>query len=163
MHISITDAHIKAINIISENIVCLTISNFIFSFSLFFTIDLYNLNPLTAKAKIAGIINIFCNNKEVKIKINPFVIPSDAIQAEIVYPKQKPLYKTIPKTIGIPITVVPKNHITTASIIFSLIHSFSNCILFTLSLSLNLPIKLFKYVLISALPRFLYVIYKKYS
>lgn len=116
--ISIKEAIIKINNIINENIVCLTISNFIFSFLLSLTIDLYNLNPLTANAKTAGINNIFCNNVLLNINASPFESPKVEIQTDIVYPKQNPLYKTTPNTTGIPITVVPKNQITTANKIF---------------------------------------------
>ena len=60
-------------NITIENMVCLMISNFIFSLLLSFVIDLYNLNPLTANANIAGINNIFCNNKLINTNDIPFV------------------------------------------------------------------------------------------
>ena len=40
-------------------------------------IDLYNLNPLTANAKIAGINNMFCKNNDEKMNINPFVISKE--------------------------------------------------------------------------------------
>ena len=85
-----------------ENIVCLIISNLIFSFLLSFTIDLYNLNPLTPKANITGIKIRFCNNTEIDIKIMPLENPIVETKVAIVYPKQNPLYTTIPKTIGIP-------------------------------------------------------------
>ena len=49
-------------SIITEKIVCLTISNFMLSFLLSLIIDLYSLIPLTAKAIITGIIIIFCKN-----------------------------------------------------------------------------------------------------
>ena len=98
--------------------VCLNISNFIFSFLLSFIIDLYNLNPLTPKAKIAGINNIFCNNKATKIKLSPFPKPIIDIHSEIVYPKQNPLYNIIPNTTGIPIKKKKKNHIDIANNIF---------------------------------------------
>lgn len=59
-------------NINNEKIVCLVTSNFIFSFLLSFTIDLYNFIPLTAKKIIPGINSIFWNSKEVIINIIPF-------------------------------------------------------------------------------------------
>ena len=85
-----------------ENIVCLIISSLIFSFLLSFIIDLYNLNPLTPNANITGIKIRFCNNTEININVNPLEKPIVLIKVAIVYPKQNPLYKTIPKTIGIP-------------------------------------------------------------
>lgn len=90
------------INITIENIVCLIISNLIFSFLLSFTIDLYNLNPLTPNANITGIKIRFCNNIEININIKPFEKPIVLTKIAIVYPKENPLYKTIPKTIGSP-------------------------------------------------------------
>lgn len=102
MNVSIKEDIINSISITTENTVCLAISIFIFSFLLSFTIDLYNLNPLTAKAKIAGIKIIFCSNIEISMKLNPFDNPITLINVDIVYPKQNPLYNTIPKTIGIP-------------------------------------------------------------
>lgn len=108
INISTTDDINNIINITTENIVCLIISIFIFSLLLSLTIDLYNLNPLTAKAKIAGINNMLCNNILVKMNINPFENPIIDMHIDIVYPRQNPLYVTSPKTIGIPITVVPK-------------------------------------------------------
>ena len=59
--ISIIDEIITNISIKRENRICLTISNFIFSFLLSFIIDLYNFIPLTAIASIAGINIKFCN------------------------------------------------------------------------------------------------------
>ena len=100
--LSIKDDIINNINITIENIVCLIISNLIFCFLLSLIIDLYNLNPLTPKANIAGIKIKFCNNAEINININPFEKPMVLIKVAIVYPKQNPLYKTIPKTIGNP-------------------------------------------------------------
>lgn len=102
MNVSTKEDIINSISIIIENTVCLTISIFIFSFPLSFTIDLYSLNPLTAKAKIAGIKIIFCNNIDINTKLNPLGNPIIVINTDIVYPKQNPLYNTIPKTIGIP-------------------------------------------------------------
>ena len=62
-------------NIKTEKIVCLTISIFIFSFLLSFIIDLYNFIPLTANAKVAGIINKFCSNKVIRQNNIPFPVP----------------------------------------------------------------------------------------
>lgn len=121
INISIIAEIINSINIINEKIVCLKISNFMFSFLLSFIIDLYSLKPLTASARIAGINNIFCINNVTIEKINPLVSPNTNIDVEIVYPRQNPLYSTIPNTIGIPITVVPKNQITTPKIKFCII------------------------------------------
>ena len=75
--ISITDDSNNNINIIKENIVCLTISNFMFSFLLSLIIDLYNLNPLTAKANVAGIKIKFCSTKLNNVKSIPFPIPKN--------------------------------------------------------------------------------------
>lgn len=100
--VSISDETIKATNISNENTVCRKISNFTFSFLLSFTIDLYNLNPLTANANIAGINMIFCRNILINTNSIPFPIPIIVTQADIVYPKQNPLYTTIPNTTGIP-------------------------------------------------------------
>ena len=102
MNVSIKDDTINNIIMTPENTVCLTISIFIFSFLLSFTIDLYNLSPLKARAKIAGIKIIFCSNIETTMKLSPFDNPMTLTNIEIVYPKQNPLYNTIPKTIGIP-------------------------------------------------------------
>jgi hypothetical protein len=71
-------------------------------------LDLYNLNPLTANAKIDGINIIFCSKSKINTNNIPLANPIIVIIADIVYPKQKPLYNIIPNTIGIPITVVPK-------------------------------------------------------
>ena len=118
INISINEDIIITNSITIENMVCLTISNFIFSLLLSFVIDLYNLNPLTANANIAGINNTFCNNRLISTNDIPFVNPITVMHTEIVYPKQKPLYSTTPNTTGIPITVVPKTHIRIANIIF---------------------------------------------
>ena len=118
INISSTDDTINIANITNENTVCLSISNLIFSFLLSFTIDLYNLKPLTANPNMAGINKIFCINKLININIIPFDIPIIPTHIEIVYPKQNPLYRTTPNTIGKPITVVPKNQIITARITF---------------------------------------------
>ena len=105
-------------NIIIENIMCLNNSNFMFSLFLSFIIDLYNLNPLTANAIIAGIRKILGSKKLINVNIIPFCRPSTVTQTDIVYPRQNPLYIIIPNTTGIPIMVVPKNHIVTAKNIF---------------------------------------------
>lgn len=99
---STTDAIQSTIAISPQNIVCLIISIFIFSLLLSFTIDLYSLKPLTLIAIIAGINIMFCKIKLLNIKASPFDVPSTLIHAEIVYPRQKPLYITRPKTAGIP-------------------------------------------------------------
>lgn len=66
------NADISKINKVNvQKIVCLVISNFIFSFLLSFTIDLYNFIPLTASDNIHGINNMFCNNIDVIVKSNP--------------------------------------------------------------------------------------------
>ena len=89
--ISIPDDINNNSNITSEKIVCLSISNFIFSFRLSFIIDLYSLKPLTAKASIAGITKKLWKSRLLNIKINPFDIPKVVIHADIVYPRQNPL------------------------------------------------------------------------
>ena len=81
----------KIKKMIKENIVCLTISNFMFSFLLSLIIDLYNLNPLTAKANVAGIKIKFCSTKLNNVKSLPFPIPKIDTHTDIVYPKQNPL------------------------------------------------------------------------
>lgn len=139
-----TDATNIKINITNENIVCLNISNFIFSLLLSFVIDLYNFIPLTAIANIAGINNILGNKKFTNEKIVPLVIPSMVTDTAIVYPKQKPLYNTIPNTIGMPITVVPKNHKDTANIIFCITLVFNRLRLFNFSMFFICSIKWFK-------------------
>ena len=122
----------RAIIIKTEKTVCLSISNFMLSFLLSLTIALYNLNPLTAIAIIAGINIIFCSNNVDNVNINPPWIPIMLIQADIVYPSINPLYNINPKTIGSPITVVPKNHIILAIIILLIIVCFNNSTLFML-------------------------------
>ena len=82
--LSIKDDIINNINITIENIVCLIISNLIFSFLLSFTIDLYNLKPLTPNANITGIKIKFCNNTEINININPLEKPTVLIKVAIV-------------------------------------------------------------------------------
>ena len=71
INVSITAEILKSIIIKREKIVCLNISSFMLSLLLSFTIDLYNLNPLTAIAIIAGIKIIFCNNKADNVNIKP--------------------------------------------------------------------------------------------
>ena len=102
MYISIKEESINNININKENIVCLIISSFIFSLLLSLIIDLYSLIPLTPNANIIGIKIIFCNSIDTKIKIIPFIVPITLTIVAIVKPKENPLYKIIPKTIGIP-------------------------------------------------------------
>lgn len=69
---SINEANIRTISIIKETIVCLKISNFIFSLLLSFIIELCNFIPLTAKTIMHGINNIFCRRTvEIKNRI-PF-------------------------------------------------------------------------------------------
>ena len=99
---STTDDNIKINNIKKEKTVCLATSIFIFSLFLSFKIDLYNLNPLTAKANIAGINKMFCNSNNISTIKIPCGNPITVTQIEIVYPKQNPLYKIIPNTIGTP-------------------------------------------------------------
>lgn len=60
---------------------------------------------------ITGMNIKFCKKMVDSKNIIPFCVPRTAITAEIVYPIQKLLYITIPKTIGIPITAKPRNHI----------------------------------------------------
>ena len=142
---SITPSRHKFIIFISENIVCLNISIFIVSFFLSFTIDLYSLNPLTAIAIVAGIISIFCKNIELKINVIPCCIPNIFIKIEIVYPKQNPLYIIIPNTIGIPITVVPKNQIISANNTYENILFFNSSMEFIFWLFFNVSINVFIY------------------
>ena len=84
INISIIDAIHENINIIIEKTVCLNTSIFILSLFLSFTIDLYNLNPLTPIAIIAGINIIFCNNKVINTKHIPLPIPIIAIMDAMV-------------------------------------------------------------------------------
>ena len=69
---------------------------------------------------------MFCSTSVVNTNIIPFPAPIIVIIDAIEYPKQKPLYNIIPNTIGIPITVVPKNHNIIASTIFCIIVVFNN-------------------------------------
>ena len=72
---SINDASINKIRINIANIVCLTISNLIFSRLLSFIIDLYSFIPLTASIIVAGItIKFFKNNSQIE-KIIPLYLP----------------------------------------------------------------------------------------
>ena len=105
---------------------CFKIEIFMFSFLLSFIIDLYNFILLTPSISNDGINIIFCKNIVRNIKINPFNFPKVKIHADIVYPKQKPLAKIIPNTIGIPIIVVPENHNRKTSNIFDLISFFNS-------------------------------------
>ena len=121
---STTADTIKITKAILDVTVCFTIPIFIFSFLLSFIIDLYSFILLTPKISIAGINNKFCSNKEVNMNDIPLPNPIVAIVAEIVYPRQNPLNNIIPKTIGIPITVVPANHNKHAKITSSFIFNF---------------------------------------
>ena len=58
-YVSTKEEAINKISIITENIVCLAISTFMFSLLLSFTITLYKFTLLTAIAKSEGIIIIF--------------------------------------------------------------------------------------------------------
>ena len=145
--VSTKEAIINKIIIINENIVCLSISNFMLSTFLSFTIDLYNLNPLTAIAIIAGIKIKFCKTNVIITNNRPFDNPITVIHVDIVYPKQNPLYKTIPKTTGIPITVVPKNQIATPKTTFCAILVFNNCKLFTSDEFFRFVINVFIYLI----------------
>ena len=126
MYVSINAAIINIISINIENIVCLTISIFTFSLLLSFTIDLYSFSPLTASDKTHGINIRFCNNIDVRKNIVPSQVPYVKVNDIIVYPKQKPLYATIPNTSGIPITVEPVNHMIIHNITFFHIELVSN-------------------------------------
>ena len=79
-----------------------------FSFLLSFIIDLYNLILITPNTNNAGMNIIFCKSKDININIVPFTCPKAYTLPAIVYPRQNPLNAIIPNTIGIPITVVPK-------------------------------------------------------
>lgn len=101
---------------INENIVCLSISIFIFSLVLSFIIDLYSLIPLIANANNTGINIIFCKSIDEKINFAPLFAPSVAIMLDILYPRLNPLKHITPYTTNIPITVSPANHRLSASI-----------------------------------------------
>ena len=129
MYVSTTADITSKINIITENNVCLIISNLIFSLLLSFIIDLYTFIPVTAKASNAGIKIIFCINKLHVANIVPFYIPNVATAEDIVYPIQNPLKDTMPNTIGNPIIVEPANHIIIVRITLSFIEFFISSIL----------------------------------
>ena len=84
INISTSEEIINIISITNENMVCLIISSFTFSLLLSFTIDLYNLNLLTAQAKSAGINIIFCKSNDIKVNNIPFESPIIVIQTDIV-------------------------------------------------------------------------------
>ena len=90
-----------------------------------------------------------CNTNDNNTNAIPFGSPKIVIIADIVYPKQNPLYSTIPNTIGIPITVVPKNQSVNANIIFSFKVVLNNSILSIFSVFFNLSINVLKYDVIS--------------
>ena len=69
---SIIDEIINITSISTESIVCLNISNFIFSLLLSFIIELCKFIPLTASTKIAGMNNIFCKNNDENKNTIPF-------------------------------------------------------------------------------------------
>lgn len=73
IYVSAQDATISRKLNNNENIVCLQISSFMFSFVRSFIIDLYSLIPLTAIAKIAGMNIMFCKSIDEKIKIIPLL------------------------------------------------------------------------------------------
>lgn len=73
-----------------------------FSFLLSFIIDLYNFNPLTPNPNKTGTNNRLCKNNDINTNIRPLLIPIILMHADIVKPKQNPLYNIIPNTIGIP-------------------------------------------------------------
>ena len=79
MYVSTTAGITSKINIITENnVLCLIISNLIFSLLLSFIIDLYTFIPVTANASNAGIKIIFCINKLHVANIAPFPIANVA-------------------------------------------------------------------------------------
>ena len=78
---------------------------------------MYSFIQLTPNIIIAGINIAFCRNIVIIINIIPFNFPKTYIHDAIVYPKQNPLTKIMPKTIGIPIIVVPANHNENTNII----------------------------------------------
>ena len=71
--------------------VCLIISNLMFSFLLSCIIELYTFIPLTVSAIIHGIDIIFFRNIFIKNNITPFPVPKTNTIDEIVYPRQNPL------------------------------------------------------------------------
>ena len=84
MYASINDPNKKIIPINEEKTICLNISIFIFSLLLSLTIDLYNLNPLTASASIQGIYIKFCKKIAEKANMIPLPFPNVAIKADTV-------------------------------------------------------------------------------
>ena len=66
------------------------LSNSLLILFLFFWISLHNFIPLSDNKNKVGINIIFCNNNELKEKINPFFVPSIKINVEIVYPNLNP-------------------------------------------------------------------------
>ena len=121
IYTSINEAIIININISKQKKVCLNISTFILSLSLFFIIDLYNLAPLTQILNIAGISIIFCSsNNEIETNI-PFPEPYIYIILLIVKPTEKPLKIIVPYTIGIPIIVAAPSHKTITNITLEVI------------------------------------------
>ena len=88
---------------------------------------------------------MFWSTSVISINKIPFPTPITDIIVAIEYPKQKPLYIIIPNTIGIPITVVPKNHKVIAKIMFSNNVLFRIVIVSNFSVFFNFSIKLLKY------------------
>lgn len=130
-------------------IACLINSFFIFSLSLSFAIDLYNLILLTPNAKIAGMNIKFCkHNPNMQNKI-PENFPRLIEKVPIVNPKHNPLYRINNITIGIPTIVVPAIHIKLAKVKLFFIDTPIISLGFNLSIFLNLFIKSLIYVLIS--------------
>lgn len=78
------DAATNKIAINAENIVCLNISTFMFSFLLSFMIDLYNFIPLTPSANTHGMYIIFCNNNDAMQNQIPLNIGNVIIIEDIV-------------------------------------------------------------------------------
>lgn len=75
---------INNISIKNEKIVCLMISNFIFSTLRSCMIALYNLAPLTPNAMIHGIDIMLCNNSVDKEKMIPLLKPKVERKDEMV-------------------------------------------------------------------------------
>ena len=100
---------------------------------------------LTPKNNNAGINIKFCKNKlNIQTKNIPFPSPRVKVTAATVYPKQKPLNKIIPKTIGMPIIVVPAIQSAIAKIILSFIDVVSKFSLSKFAIDLNFSIYVFK-------------------
>lgn len=127
-YVSAKDAINSIILTIAEKQVCLNISSFMLSRLLSFIIDLYNLIPLIAIAKIAGISIMFCISIDENMKIVPLLIPKDAIILEMLYPKQNPLKHIAPYKANIPTTVSPANHNNNARDRFLFIEFINNFI-----------------------------------